>query len=267
MFEWQLGGKTDVGRVRELNEDCIYTNQNLGFVVLADGMGGHQGGEIASAMAVSSISQDLENANASLNKGNEAEQAQAIAQLLDACVSKANAEIFITAEENDHYRGMGTTVVVALTHNNSLHFAHVGDSRLYRLRNGELQQLTKDHSLINELLDQGYFKTLEEAQSAGQKNVITRAVGIGDSVQVDVGTCEALENDIYLLCSDGLNDMISDEEISITLNEFNGELEPTLESLITKACEAGGRDNVSVILLHSQKGSLIKKSLNWLFKS
>lgn len=267
MFEWQLGGKTDVGRVRELNEDCIHTNKALGFVVLADGMGGHQGGEIASAMAVASIAQDLESANASLNKGSDEQQQQAIADLLDASINKANAEIFLTSEENDHYRGMGTTVVVALTHENRLHFAHVGDSRLYRIRKGELQQLTKDHSLINELLDQGYFKTLEEAQQAGQKNVITRAVGIGESVQVDVGLSDVQENDLFLLCSDGLNDMISDQEISDTLNDFQGELEHTMEALIKKACEAGGRDNVSVMLLHAQKGSLIKKSLGWLFKS
>lgn len=265
MFEWQFSGKTDVGRVRELNEDCIHTNQELGFVVLADGMGGHQGGEIASAMAVSSIAQDLENAK--LDKGNEAEQSHAIASFLDACVNKANAEIFITAESNDHYKGMGTTIVVAITHNNKLYYAHVGDSRLYRLRNGKLEQLTRDHSLINELLDQGFYKTLEEAQQAGQKNVITRAVGIADSVQVDVAELEVMENDMFLLCSDGLNDMISDEQISDILNSFQGEADKVTSSLIANACEAGGRDNVSVILLRAEKGSLIKKSLNWLFKN
>jgi protein phosphatase len=266
MFEWQLDGKSDVGRVRELNEDCIHTNKDLGFVVLADGMGGHQGGEIASAMAVSGIAQDLEDAASSLEQGNEEEQSQAISNLLESTIAKVNSEIFVTSEANDQYRGMGTTVVVALTHNNKLHYAHVGDSRLYRLRNGELEQLTKDHSLINELLAQGFYKTLEEAEQAGQKNVITRAVGIKNDVDTDVAETEVQENDMYLLCSDGLNDMISDEEIAETLKS-NAGMEETLSQLIDKACEAGGRDNVSVMILKAGKRSLIKKSLGWLFKN
>ena len=266
MFDWQFTGKTDVGRVRELNEDCIHTNQELGFVVLADGMGGHQGGEIASAMAVSGIAGDLEDAAQSLDQGSEAEQAQAIKGLLQSTIEKVNSEIFVTAESNDQYKGMGTTIVVALIHNDKLYFAHVGDSRLYRLRNGELAQLTKDHSLVNELLEQGFYKTLEEAEQAGQKNVITRAVGIGAEVKVDVGETQTEENDCYLLCSDGLSDMISDEAIQEGMNSGK-DLENKIELLINDALEAGGRDNVSVIALQANKGSLIKKSLNWLFKN
>ncbi len=266
MFDWQLSGKTDVGRVRELNEDCILCNQTLGFVVLADGMGGHQGGEIASAMAVSSITQDLEAAAKSLNAGDEQSQNIAIGDLLENAVKKANAEIFATAETNEHYKGMGTTVVVALTHNNRLHFAHVGDSRLYRFSNKTLEQLTKDHSLVNELLDQGYYKSSEEAAQAGQKNVITRAVGIAADVRVDVNSVSANDKDVFLLCSDGLNDMISNDEIS-ELIQNHSEHEALLNALIGSACDAGGRDNVSVILMQATKSSLLKKSLGWLFKS
>lgn len=264
MFEWHVGGKTNVGRVRDLNEDCIHSNQALGFVVLADGMGGHQGGEIASAMAVSGIAQDL--ADASLT-GNTSEQTQLITQLLDNTISKVNREIFTTAESNDQYKGMGTTVVVALSHNDKLHYAHVGDSRLYRFRKNTLEQLTKDHSLVNELLEQGYYKSQEEASKAGQKNVITRAVGIAEDVKVDVATVDVEENDLFLLCSDGLSDMISDAEISECLANTKGEQEDLLNALINKACEAGGRDNISVMLLQAKKGSLLKKSLSWLFKS
>ncbi len=266
MFEWLISGKTDVGRVRQLNEDCIHVNKELGFAVLADGMGGHQGGEIASAMAVSGITQDLEDAAGTIDSGSEDDQSLVIGQLLDSSISKTNEEIFVTAESNDQYKGMGTTVVVALTHNNKLHYAHVGDSRLYRLRAGEFTQLTDDHSLVNELLAQGYYKTRAEAEKAGQKNVITRAVGIGKEVNVDVAEVEVEENDLFLLCSDGLNDMISDHAIAECLKSST-EHEEVLETLIDEACKAGGRDNVSVMLVQAKKGSLLKKSLNWLFKS
>lgn len=266
MFEWHFSGKTDLGRIRDLNEDCIHTNQELGFVVLADGMGGHQGGEIASAMAVSGVSEDLESAGKSLEKGNAQEQSQAIANLLEQTISKVNSEIFATAEANDHYKGMGTTLVVSLVHNDKLHYAHVGDSRLYRLRNKQLEQLTVDHSLVNELLEQGFYKSQEEADKAGQKNVITRAIGIADEVKIDIAETPVEENDVFLLCSDGLSDMVSDEEICTSLTSGN-DLDKIVDDLITKACDAGGRDNVSVILLQACKGSLIKKSLGWLFKN
>ena len=266
MFEWQLSGKTDVGRVRELNEDCINTNQELGFVVLADGMGGHQGGEIASAMAVSGIAQDLEDAGSTIEQGDDATQILVINALLDAAITKANKEIFTTSESNDQYKGMGTTVVTALIHNNKLHYAHVGDSRLYRFRNNTLEQLTNDHSLVNELLEQGYYKTQEEAANAGQKNVITRAVGIANEVKVDVGDVDVEEGDLFLLCSDGLSDMISDNEILESI-QSSSEHEVLMNDLIERACEAGGRDNISVMLLQANKGSLLKKSLSWLFKS
>jgi len=264
MFEWQFSGKTDVGRVRELNEDCIYSDSNLGFVVLADGMGGHQGGEIASAMAVSGVTLALSEANF-LN--NSEPHSTLIPTLLDQTISKVNKEIFHAAESKAQYKGMGTTIVVAVKHENVLFYAHVGDSRLYRFRKNKLEQLTKDHSLVNELLEQGYYKTPEEAASAGQKNVITRAVGIAEEVKVDVAQVSVEEDDMFLLCSDGLSDMINDKEISNCLQNFNGEQDILLSTLINKACDAGGRDNVSVILLHAKKGSLLKKSLNWLFKS
>jgi protein phosphatase len=266
MFEWQLSGKTDVGRVRDLNEDCIKANQELGFVVLADGMGGHQGGEIASAMAVSGIAQDLEDAANTIEQCSESEQAQAINALLEATITKVNKEIFTTSETNDQYKGMGTTVVVAISHKNKLHYAHVGDSRLYRLKNNTLEQLTSDHSLVNELLEQGYYKTQEEAANAGQKNVITRAVGIAEEVKVDVADISVEENDLFLLCSDGLSDMISDNEILESMQSTK-EHEVIIEDLIGRACEAGGRDNISVMLVQANKGNLLKKSLNWLFKN
>ena len=265
MFEWQLAGKSDVGLVRELNEDCIHTNQESGFVILADGMGGHKGGEIASAMAVSGIAEDLK--KAASNGSTTSSQDSNIADVLTRSVEKVNKEIYLTAQNNEHYQGMGTTIVVAITHGSTLHYAHVGDSRLYRLRNNVFEQLTSDHSLVNELLAQGYYKTQEEAANAGQKNIITRAVGINESVQVDVAKTAVEENDIYLLCSDGLSDMISNETIAELLQKHRSDLTQALDALIAEAKDAGGRDNVSVILMQVGKGSLLKKSLKWLFKS
>lgn len=265
MFEWQLAGKSDVGQVRELNEDCIKTHQESGFVILADGMGGHKGGEIASAMAVSGVTEALLDA---VSKGASARsQDDNIASLLTNSIEKVNKDIFHTSQNNEQYQGMGTTIVVAIANGATLHYAHVGDSRLYRFRNNVFEQLTSDHSLINELLAQGYYKSPEEAAKAGQKNIITRAVGINESVQVDLAKTQAEEGDIYLLCSDGLSDMVSNETISELLQKNQGELPKALDALITEANDAGGRDNVSVILMQVHKGSLLKKSLKWLFKS
>jgi len=266
MFEWHLSGKTDTGRVREMNEDCILLNNEFGFAVLADGMGGHQGGEIASAMAVSGIAQDLSGAAGTLDSASEEQQSDIIRELLNKTICQINKEIYITAESKEQYKGMGTTVVVALCHNTKLFYAHVGDSRLYRLRDNELTQLTRDHSLVNELLEQGYYKTQQEADNAGQKNVITRAVGIANSAKVDVDEVEVQENDLFFLCSDGVSDMISDEIILECL-QSSSDHEQVLMQIIEKSCAAGGRDNISAIIIQAQKGSLLKKSLSWLFKS
>lgn len=268
MFEWKFASKTDVGKRRQANEDCVNTNSELGFAILADGMGGHKGGEIASAMAVSGIAEDLKDAVEVLADGETPDsQTMIISELLTSTISKVNKAILASSQSTEQYQGMGTTIVVTVIDNDRVSFAHVGDSRLYRLRNDTLEQLTSDHSLVNELLAQGYYKSQEEAAAANQKNVITRAVGIGEAIEVDTSQTESEEGDIYLLCSDGLSDMVSDGVIEKIMIDNKNDIDVACNKLVEQANEDGGRDNISVILIQANKGSLLKKSLKWLFKS
>ena len=144
-------------------------------------------------------------------------------------------------------QGMGTTVVVVLFYNNMVTVAHVGDSRVYRLRNGDLAQITNDHSLVQELIDRGFF-TPEEAEANTPKNLVTRALGIDETVEVDISEETARPGDIYLLCSDGLNDMVDDEEIRLTLSKYSANLVEAAHELVRLANESGGKDNISVVL-------------------
>lgn len=154
---------------------------------------------------------------------------------------------------------MGSTVVAGLFYNDRISIAHVGDSRMYRIRDGQISQTTKDHSFIQELVNKGYCKTLDEAVATGKKNLITRALGIGQEVLVDVHEEIVKPGDVYLLCSDGLTDMVSDETIHLTFNEFSANLNELVEKLIEVANKNGGKDNISVVLARSTK-SLAKKS-------
>jgi len=186
----------------------------------------------------------------------------------DAIV-KANETIYQTAQSQPQYQGMGTTVVVLVFYDNRITFAHVGDSRMYRLRNGQLEQITVDHTLLQELVDRGFYSQ-EEAKQSLNKNLVTRALGIEPSVAVDLQEDVTFPGDIYLLCSDGLNDMVDDEEIHLTLKEFGANLEEAAKRLIDLANEHGGKDNVSVILARPMKEFTARKHwydrvVDWLF--
>jgi protein phosphatase len=235
---------TDKGRVRNHNEDNVIGDATSGLLVLADGMGGYQAGEVASEIAVREILNTVSHQLA--QHGAEVFQSQGGAVLKQAVI-KANQAIYEAAQDDSDYYGMGTTVVSLWLQKSQAYIAHVGDSRLYRLRNNELQQLTVDHSVLQELIEQGFY-TQEEARFAPNKNLVTRALGVSNVVDVDIQEVDVQPSDIFLLCSDGLNDMIEDKLIKALLQENQNDLQQAGELLMKAANEAGGEDNISVIL-------------------
>ncbi len=245
----EVAGRTDTGCVRSHNEDSIGEEIELGTIVLADGMGGYHGGEVASGIAVNTILNYLHDhlprtKQNSLDKDTGLHQESLLAR---EAIAHANATIISTATTQPQYKGMGTTVVLGIFHNDKLTIAHVGDSRMYRYRNGVLEHMTVDHTLLQELVDRGFY-TEEEARQSLNKNLVTRALGIENPVKVDVHETQTEPGDIYLLCSDGLNDMILDDDILLALTTFNHKLQDTADNLVKLAKENGGKDNVSVIL-------------------
>jgi protein phosphatase len=246
-----LCGKTDAGRLRDHNEDSIGCNENIALAVLADGMGGHRGGEMASAMTVSTI---LESITAKAIKNST------IGRLMHKAILQANKSVHESSKTNAQYSGMGTTIVAVIFYDNHFTVAHVGDSRLYRLRNGQLEQITRDHSFVQEQIDLG-LHTAEQAKDSPHKNIITRAVGIDDDVQVDIKEDIAMLDDIYLLCSDGVNDMLDDEVIRKILAENSGNLENAASEIIKLANENGGKDNISALLAKPVKAFPAKMNL------
>lgn len=244
-----VASRTDTGRVRSHNEDAIGNDPQLGVVVLADGMGGYSSGEVASQIAVNTILEELQRVLPGLSHGDLDPELGYTRQTMAVreAILRANHRIYQAAQQDTRHQGMGTTLVMAAFHGNQVTVAHVGDSRLYRMRDRRLEQLTTDHTLIQELVDHGYYNR-EEARTAQNKNLVTRALGIEPSVAVDVLEGLALPGDVYLLCSDGLNDMIDDSTIERTLLEAAPDIEAAAERLVERALNAGGRDNISVVL-------------------
>lgn len=256
---------TDPGRVRTNNEDAVLANPQLGLAVLADGMGGYNAGEVASAMATAVLGSELEHAFALRSPFELTENGQTWAHeaLIDV-IARTNAAIYQAAQSNAKYAGMGTTLVTVQFYDNRLSVAHVGDSRLYRLRDATLSQLTRDHSLLQEQIDSGMI-TPEQARFSQNKNLVTRALGVDTTVQTEVGEYAVLPSDIYLLCSDGLNDMVEDEEIELTLTALSANLPLCAMQLVQAANDNGGRDNVSVILIKIKEAFPVARVAgNWL---
>jgi len=249
-----ITGLTDVGRIRDHNEDSICSNAELGLLVLADGMGGHKGGEVASAIAVDSITQDLIKALPQITHGKIDENTgySLESMLVETAIKDANLKIYNAGLENSNYEGMGTTIVVLLFYDNRITIAHVGDSRLYRFRDDTLEQLTRDHTLLQELVDRGFYSKKEALESLN-KNLITRAVGANATIDVDLLEDITQVGDRYLLCSDGLSDMINDDLISdIILDHYNDQNKMNAE-FIKQANEHGGKDNISAMLAQVNK--------------
>jgi protein phosphatase len=266
----EIYGITDVGRKRSHNEDTIGSDGSIGVAVLADGMGGYKAGEVASAMAVNMILDDLrENLSQSRRKG-EIDEETGFSRgtlLVKQAIEKANQTIYHTAQSQPQCQGMGTTLVTVAFFDDRLTVAHVGDSRLYRLRAGVLEQVTSDHSLLQELIDKGFY-TPEEAKRSLNKNLVTRAMGIGRNIAPDLQEDVAMPGDIYLLCSDGLSDLVDHDEIESTLKAYGDDLEAAAKRLVQTANDNGGKDNISVILARTLKPLTTKKTwyskvFNW----
>jgi protein phosphatase len=245
----QCVGMTDTGRVREHNEDTIAWDSNIGLLVLADGMGGYNAGEVASGIAVKTIVNLVREAveHADLRIADPVTGMSRVAIILRDAITRANKIIFQTARTQPNCEGMGTTVVGALFYNNRVTIAHVGDSRMYRLRAAGFEQVTLDHSLLQELVDRGFYSP-EEAQRAANKNYVTRALGVEAAVEVEIQEHPAQRGDIYMICSDGLSDMVEDDDIQLTINTFGANLDTVAKHLVQLANDNGGKDNISVLL-------------------
>ncbi|MCK6371547.1 MAG: Stp1/IreP family PP2C-type Ser/Thr phosphatase [Gammaproteobacteria bacterium] len=240
---------TDTGRVREHNEDAIGTNLDAGLLVLADGMGGYNAGEVASGIAVKTVLDLVANGCDREQRNAVDPETQLMRQsiILRDAVARANKIIHQTARSQPQCEGMGTTIAACLFYDNRVSLAHVGDSRIYRFRRNRFEQLTMDHSLLQELVDRGYYSQ-EEAARSTNRNYVTRALGVEATVQVAIQEDQVVPGDIYLLCSDGLPDMVEDEDIHLTISTFSANLDVVGQQLIQLSNDHGGKDNISVIL-------------------
>lgn len=239
----EIAHRTDVGLVRDLNEDSasfVRREDGSVLVIVADGMGGHQAGEIASQTTVQVVKSTLQSQSFQVSTEERTNL------LLDA-VGKANTEVFDLATSNEQYQGMGTTVIAGIIDHKEVVLGHVGDSRAYMLHKGGLYQLTEDHTYVNLLQKYGQI-TIEEAKNHPQRNMIVRAVGTTEDVEVDLIHTPWGQNDVLLLCSDGLTDMIAEREIGLVLSNDKS-VDEMADELIHLAIQAGGKDNISVILL------------------
>jgi protein phosphatase len=263
-------GQSDTGKVREHNEDTIAFDAEIGLLVLADGMGGYNAGEVASGIAVKTIvnlvKEAVEREDMQV-EDSESGMSRPTIILRDA-IHRANKIIYQTARTQPQCEGMGTTIVSALFFDNKIAIAHVGDSRMYRLRNDKFEQVTMDHSLLQELVDRGFYSA-EEAQRAANKNYVTRALGVEPNVEVEIREVPVQKGDFYVLCSDGLSDMVEDDDIHLTISTFGDNLDTVAKQLIQLSNDNGGRDNVSVVMAHvveqfpASKG-ILDKILGWL---
>lgn len=260
--------RTDPGLIRAHNEDAIYIDPAIGLAILADGMGGYNAGEVASAMAVSHLATGLGYiaTTAALRRTSATTDSDTVRQHILNEVGTANYAVFDAAHSEPAYAGMGTTLVLAWFYDGRMSVAHVGDSRLYRLRGGAFEQLTHDHSLLQEQLDAGLI-TAEQARCSDCRSFVTRALGVAPEVDVEIHEHDVRGGDILLMCSDGLTDMLEDEVIAGVLGE-DRDLGELAEELVRLANAAGGRDNISVILIQvrgdfGKRGGWWRRLVGW----
>jgi protein phosphatase len=244
---FDIASATDVGRVRAHNEDSISADAALGVAVLADGMGGYNAGEVASGIAVAMAPEELK-ALAARNALTGLDDA-AVEKLVGDIASKVNSSIYTAAQTQTQYAGMGTTLVIAYWYGDRVAVGHLGDSRCYRIRGAQIQPLTRDHSWIQEQIDAGLM-TVEQSRQSKKKNLVTRACGIDPNVQPEVHVHDVAAGDIFMLCSDGLYDMVPEDEIHLTVTSLKTNLTLAAQQLVQQANDGGGRDNISVILVH-----------------
>ncbi len=252
MSSW---GRTDVGRKREKNEDSFLVDSSLMLYVVADGMGGHAGGGTASRMAIKTVHSTVQEARRQggvfPSEAGEIEH-PAITELLGKSISKASGGIHEASARTPALHGMGTTVTTIMFHGPRCYVGHVGDSRLYRLRDGVFEQLTEDHSLVAEQVKAGFI-TAEEAHFSRFRNIITRSVGFESQVEADTFSADVRPGDVFLMCSDGLTGMVSDDDIEHVLK--HSRMREAADLLVAMANRAGGEDNITVVLMR-YKGDL-----------
>jgi PPM family protein phosphatase len=246
-FSVFAAGITDTGRVRSHNEDAISWDVPHGLALLADGMGGHNAGDVASRLCLETLNDVLLPVLGKPLRLRANKDMSKYATLVRRSVNRANTVIFENAAANPERKGMGTTLVMVLFHDDKVVVAHVGDSRVYRLRGRSLEQLTADHSLVRELLDKGVISA-EEAENNPYSNVITKAVGVRSRVVAEVQEFTAQPGDVFMLCSDGLTDMIDDAAIEESLVTAAGNWQRAAQRLVDIANNSGGRDNISVVI-------------------
>lgn len=256
-------GRSDIGLVRKVNEDnfiCLNLNDilqlekpaaDLYICIVADGMGGRNAGEIASSMAVNEVMELIREKYINILTGEDTTE-EKIFDLLNHAIHYSNDRIYKKSLLNRECNGMGTTISMILIKEGKLYFGHVGDSRIYLIRKHEITRITEDHSLVAELVKQGSIKP-EEAMTHPQKNIITRALGTEFDIEADLGKQEIQEGDYILLCTDGLTNLIGDDELmEIVLTA--GDVEQACDALVSKAKENGGFDNITVVVIHNDKG-------------
>ena len=226
--------RTDVGKVRANNQDALIVSVKLRLYGVADGMGGHKGGEVASTSARDDLLRELEGKTPSV-------------AALSGAIEEVNRQIYHQQEHDDALTGMGTTLSVLWMSDNFVYIGHVGDSRVYLLRDGEFKQMTLDHSLVEQLVREGVL-TEEEAQNHPMRNIITRAIGTDESVEVDVVVEERRKGDLWLACSDGLHGLVDDRQMRDALRQYAPE--KAADVLLKAALDAGGRDNVTLVIVH-----------------
>ncbi|UHD16780.1 PP2C family protein-serine/threonine phosphatase [Thiocapsa bogorovii] len=249
---FEYAWRTDRGRVRSGNEDAVAVDPELGFLIVADGIGGAQAGEVASALATDLIATRFREQMAYRLHPDAAKG------FVETAIQDANVAIWTLSKAEPDLSGMGTTVVVGAVGEDWLAFGYVGDSRLYRLRNGRLEQLSRDHSFIQEVVDQGFFSTREDARRYGiGANILTRALGSSPKVKVSCGVSDLALGDIFLFCTDGLTGMVPEDWLCQVLTaSFGNDLEPAAEALVRLANERGGNDNITLALLRVGAPSL-----------
>lgn len=231
--------RTDVGKVRANNQDAPIVSEKLRLYGVADGMGGHKGGEVASTSARDDLLRELEGKTPSV-------------AALSGAIEEVNRQIYHQQEHDDALTGMGTTLSVLWMSDDFVYIGHVGDSRVYLLRDGEFKQMTLDHSLVEQLVREGVL-TEEEAQNHPMRNIITRAIGTDESVEVDVVVEERRKGDLWLACSDGLHGLVDDRQMRDALRQYAPE--KAADVLLKAALDAGGRDNVTLVIVHDGEES------------
>jgi PPM family protein phosphatase len=259
-MRFEFFSAADTGRARSNNEDAVMVDPDVAVAVLADGMGGYNAGEIASEMAAGRVKQAL----GTWLREHPGPSDAALREAIGSAAAEANRAVYEAATTVAAYAGMGTTLVIAVFREGQVHVGHVGDSRAYRLRAGRLEQITRDHSLLQEQIDAGLI-TPEDAAMSMNRNLVTRAVGVESAVELELHVHPLVDGDVVLLCSDGLSDMLRDEQIEQVLSAI-AEPDAAGHSLIDAANAAGGRDNISLILVRALGGPSSSARSWWPFR-